>query len=77
MYLQGNTAVRPIPGAFLEPFRDLGAANLTLANTGSTDHMPFVGVGSRPSPSSRTRWTTTRSRTTRTGTWRRRSWRTT
>ncbi|HEX2092335.1 MAG TPA: M20/M25/M40 family metallo-hydrolase [Longimicrobiaceae bacterium] len=45
LYLQGNAAVRPVLGTFLEPFRDLGAANLTLANTGSTDHMPFVGVG--------------------------------
>jgi Zn-dependent M28 family amino/carboxypeptidase len=24
---------------------DLGRATLTVANTGSTDHMPFVGVG--------------------------------
>ena len=29
----------------LAPFADLGAGTLTIANTGSTDHMPFVGVG--------------------------------
>lgn len=45
LYLQGNAAVRPVFGAYLEPFRDLGAANLTLKNAGSTDHMPFVAVG--------------------------------
>ncbi|HEX7242322.1 MAG TPA: M20/M25/M40 family metallo-hydrolase [Longimicrobiaceae bacterium] len=43
--LQGNSAVRPVFAAILEPFRDLGAANLTIENTGSTDHMPFVSVG--------------------------------
>lgn len=45
IYLQGNAAVRPAFKAWLEPFRDLGAANTTLKNAGSTDHMPFVGVG--------------------------------
>ncbi|HEV2149479.1 MAG TPA: M20/M25/M40 family metallo-hydrolase [Longimicrobiaceae bacterium] len=45
IYLQGNEAVRPVFSAYLEPFRDLGAANVTLKNAGSTDHMPFVGVG--------------------------------
>ena len=31
-YLQGNAAARPILAAFLEPFRDLGASTLSLAN---------------------------------------------
>jgi hypothetical protein len=45
LYAQGNAAVRPVFAAWLEPFRDLGAATVTLKNTGSTDHMPFVGAG--------------------------------
>ena len=45
LYLQGNAAARPVFSAILAPFADLGAANLTIASTGSTDHMPFVGVG--------------------------------
>ncbi|MEW5928073.1 MAG: M20/M25/M40 family metallo-hydrolase [Gemmatimonadota bacterium] len=45
LYAQGNAAVRPVFSAWLEPFRDLGAATVTLRNTGSTDHMPFVGAG--------------------------------
>jgi hypothetical protein len=38
VYLQGNEAVRPIFRAWLAPFHDLGAATLTLQNTGGTDH---------------------------------------
>jgi carboxypeptidase Q len=45
VYLQGNEAVRPIFRAWLEPFRDLGAATLTISNTGGTDHLSFDGVG--------------------------------
>jgi carboxypeptidase Q len=45
VYLQGNEAVRPIFRAWLEPFRDLGAATLTSRNTGGTDHLSFDGVG--------------------------------
>jgi hypothetical protein len=45
VYLQGNEAARPILQAWLEPFRYLGAATLTTANTGSTDHIAFTGVG--------------------------------
>jgi carboxypeptidase Q len=45
IYLQGDSAARPIFQSLLEPFRDLGAAHTTIANTGSTDHMSFVGVG--------------------------------
>ncbi len=45
IYLQGNEAARPIFQAWLEPFRYLGAATVTAANTGSTDHMSMIGVG--------------------------------
>ncbi|MCI0387467.1 MAG: M20/M25/M40 family metallo-hydrolase [Acidobacteria bacterium] len=45
VYLQGNEVVRPIFRAWLEPFRDLGAATLTSRNTGGTDHLAFDGVG--------------------------------
>jgi Zn-dependent M28 family amino/carboxypeptidase len=45
VYLQGNEAARPIFRAWLEPFRDLGAATLTISNTGGTDHLSFDGVG--------------------------------
>jgi carboxypeptidase Q len=43
--LQGNEAMRPIFGAWLAPFHDLGAETLTVLNTGGTDHMPFDAVG--------------------------------
>ena len=43
--LQGNEAARPILAAFLAPFADLGAATVSIANSGSTDHVPFRGVG--------------------------------
>ena len=45
VYLQGNEAVRPIFRAWLAPFRDLGAATLTINNTSGTDHLSFDGVG--------------------------------
>jgi len=45
VYLQGNEAARPIFRQWLEPFRDLGAATLTINNTGGTDHQSFDGVG--------------------------------
>ncbi len=45
VYLQGNEAARPIFRAWLEPFRDLGAATLTSRNTGGTDHLSFDAVG--------------------------------
>jgi Zn-dependent M28 family amino/carboxypeptidase len=45
LWLQGNAAARAVFQPMLAPFADLGAGTLTLANTGSTDHMPFVGVG--------------------------------
>ena len=45
IYAQGNSAVVPIFEAWLGPVKDLGAATVTLRNTGGTDHLPFDGVG--------------------------------
>jgi Zn-dependent M28 family amino/carboxypeptidase len=45
VYLQGNETVAPIFRAWLKPFNDLGAATLTMSNTGGTDHLSFDGVG--------------------------------
>lgn len=45
VYLQGNGAVGAIFRRWLAPFHDLGAATLTLDNTGGTDHLAFDGVG--------------------------------
>jgi hypothetical protein len=45
VYLQDNDELRPIFDTWLQPFHDLGAATLTIRNTGSTDHMPFDAVG--------------------------------
>src|SRR5687767_3668358 len=45
VYMQGNEAVRPHFRRWLAPFADLGAQTLTLANTGSTDHVPFDTIG--------------------------------
>jgi len=45
IYAQSNSAVVPIFQAWLEPIKDLGAATVTLRNTGGTDHLPFDGVG--------------------------------
>jgi Zn-dependent M28 family amino/carboxypeptidase len=45
VYLQGNESVRPIFRAWLAPFKDMGAATLTISNTGGTDHQSFDGVG--------------------------------
>ena len=45
VYMQGNEAVRPIFRAWLAPFHDLGAATLTIQNTGGTDHLAFDAVG--------------------------------
>jgi Zn-dependent M28 family amino/carboxypeptidase len=45
IYAQGNSAVVPIFEAWLKPVHDLGAATVTLRNTGGTDHLPFDGVG--------------------------------
>jgi hypothetical protein len=45
VYMQGNEGVRPHFRRWLAPFADLGAQTLTLANTGSTDHVPFDQIG--------------------------------
>ncbi|MBV9923996.1 MAG: M20/M25/M40 family metallo-hydrolase [Acidobacteria bacterium] len=45
VYMQGNELVRPYFRQWLAPFADLGAQTLTLANTGSTDHVPFDTIG--------------------------------
>jgi carboxypeptidase Q len=45
VYLQGNAAVGPIFGEWLTPFKDMGAATITINNTGGTDHQSFDGVG--------------------------------
>ena len=45
VYLQGNPEVGPIFREWLEPFEDLGAATLSLQNTGGTDHLSFDGAG--------------------------------
>jgi hypothetical protein len=45
VYMQNNEAVRPAFRRWLEPFADLGAQTLTLANTGGTDHQSFDAIG--------------------------------
>lgn len=45
VYMQGNSAVAPIFRAWLEPFKELGATTLTLANTGGTDHLSYDRIG--------------------------------
>lgn len=45
VYLQGNSAVAPIFKAWLEPFKEMGATTLTLANTGGTDHLSYDRIG--------------------------------
>jgi carboxypeptidase Q len=45
VYMQGNEAVRAYFRRWLAPFADLGAQTLTLANTGSTDHVSFDNIG--------------------------------
>ncbi|WP_422928034.1 M20/M25/M40 family metallo-hydrolase [Singulisphaera sp. PoT] len=45
VYLQGNEAARPIFRKWLQPFREMGAATLSISNTGGTDHLSFDGIG--------------------------------
>jgi carboxypeptidase Q len=45
IYAQENAAARPIFEAWLAPLHDLGATNVTMRNTGSTDHISFDEVG--------------------------------
>jgi hypothetical protein len=45
VYLQGNDMARPIFESMLSPFKDEGAATITIRDTGSTDHVAFDAVG--------------------------------
>jgi hypothetical protein len=45
VYLQGNEGVRAIFRQWLTPFRDQGAATLSISNTGGTDHLSFDAIG--------------------------------
>lgn len=45
VYLQGNEGVRSVFREWLTPFRDMGAATLTISNTGGTDHLAFDAIG--------------------------------
>lgn len=45
IYAQGNQAVVPVFTQWLAPFHDMGAATVTINNTGSTDHVAFDAVG--------------------------------
>ena len=45
VYMQGNEQVRPLFRAWLKPLEGLGASTLSLAGTGSTDHMSFDEIG--------------------------------
>jgi carboxypeptidase Q len=45
VYLQENEAVAPIFDIWMQPFKDLGMATLTMRNTGGTDHLSFDAAG--------------------------------
>jgi len=45
VYLQGNETVRPLFRQWLMPFRDMGAATLSISNTSGTDHLSFDAIG--------------------------------
>jgi hypothetical protein len=45
VYLQGNESVRPLFRQWLMPFREMGAATLSISNTGGTDHLSFDAIG--------------------------------
>jgi hypothetical protein len=45
VYLQGNESVRSLFRQWLTPFRDVGAATLSISNTGGTDHLAFDAIG--------------------------------
>ena len=45
VYLQENDAMRPIFEQWLAPFRDQGVSNISIRNTGGTDHLSFDAVG--------------------------------
>ncbi len=45
VYLQGNEPIRALFRQWLAPFRDMGAATLSISNTGGTDHLAFDAIG--------------------------------
>ena len=45
IYLQGNEMCRPVFETWMAAFKDLGAATVTIRNTGGTDHQSFDAVG--------------------------------
>jgi len=45
VYMQGNTAARPVFEAWMQPFKDFGMTTLTNQGTGGTDHTSFDAVG--------------------------------
>jgi carboxypeptidase Q len=45
IYMQGNQNVAPVFRAWFKPFEKMGAATLTLRNTGGTDHLSFDALG--------------------------------
>jgi hypothetical protein len=45
VYLQGNTAARPVFEEWMKPFKDFGMTTLTNRNTGGTDHTNFDDIG--------------------------------
>lgn len=45
VYLQGNESTRALFRQWLMPFRDLGAATLSISNTSGTDHLSFDAIG--------------------------------
>ncbi|MGH9967749.1 MAG: M20/M25/M40 family metallo-hydrolase [Pyrinomonadaceae bacterium] len=45
VYLQGNESARALFRQWLMPFRDAGAATLSISNTGGTDHLAFDAIG--------------------------------
>jgi carboxypeptidase Q len=45
IYLQENSAVKPVFESWLTTVEDLGAKRITMRNTGGTDHQAFDSVG--------------------------------
>ena len=45
VYLQENDMMRPVFEVWLAPFKDLGAATVSIRTTGGTDHLSFDEVG--------------------------------
>jgi carboxypeptidase Q len=45
IFAQGNEAAAAVFRELLAPFADLDAATVSIANVGSTDHIPFAGLG--------------------------------